>query len=431
MFARRVLVIATAVVVALVAVGLAAFLATRPRSEDDKPAMVSSPELVARGGYLVRAGSCRACHTLPDGTPFAGGRGIPTPFGTIYTTNLTPDPDTGLGAWSADDFWRALHEGVSRDGSLLYPAFPYPNYTRVRREDSDAIFAWLRTLPAVRSPAKPPEMRFPYDKRALLAGWRALYFRAATYQDDKKQSAQWNRGAYLVQGLGHCSACHAARNMWGAVTADPQTAGGLIPILNWYAPSLTSSRETGLGDWEIGDVVDLLKTGVSKRGAVFGPMAEVARESLQHLTPEDITAMAVYLKSQAEEEGADDASAYSVSRERRTQLMAAGERIYRDRCADCHKADGRGVERAYPPLVDNEAILMRNPVNAIRMTLNGGFPPSTQGNPRPYGMPPYAHLLNDDEVAAVVTYIRGAWGNHAEAVSPLEVAGVRGVPLVD
>jgi mono/diheme cytochrome c family protein len=380
------------------------------------------------GEYLVRAGNCYSCHTLPDGTPYAGGRAIPTPFGTLYSSNITPDPETGIGQWTADDFWRALHEGISKDGSFLYPAFPYTSYTRVTRADADAMFAHLRTLPAARQPNKPPEMRFPYDKRSLLAGWRALYFRAGVYQDDPKQTPEWNRGAYLVQGLGHCSACHGARNAWGAVKDDTEVEGGLIPMLNWYAPSLTSSRETGLGDWEVAHVVDLLRTGVSLRGAVFGPMAEVVRDSLQYLTEADVKAMTVYLKSQREGEKADSQDSY-VPQDRRAALMKDGERIYKERCSDCHQDNGQGVPRVYPPLANNEAILMRNPVNAIRITLNGGFPPSTQGNPRPYGMPPFAHVLNDDQVAAVVTFIRGAWGNHSAPVSPVEVAGARGVPL--
>ena len=402
-----------------------------PAAEDAAATTTKSSGPVARGEYLVRAGGCYACHTTSSGAPYAGGRAIPTPFGTIYSTNLTPEPDTGLGRWSADDFWRALHEGIGRDGALLYPAFPYPNYTRVHRADADAMFAYLRTLTPVRAAARAPEMRFPYDQRPLLAGWRALYFDAGEHQDDPKQTAQWNRGAYLVQGLGHCTACHAARNTWGAVTTE-HAAGGLIPVLNWYAPSLTSNRETGLGAWEIADVVDLLTTGISRRGAVFGPMAEVVRDSLQHLDAADVAAMAVYLKSQAAEEDRGEGARYPVSSDRGKQLSAFGGRVYRDHhCVDCHKADGRGMAGAYPPLAGNEAILMRNPVNAIRMTLNGGFPPSTRGNPRPYGMPPFSHVLRDEEVAAVVTYIRGAWGNHADAVSPLEVAGVRGVPLTD
>lgn len=410
-----------------IAVAVIAYLVVGRPGEVTAP-MGTDPGAVARGQYLVRAGNCFSCHTAPGGRDYAGGRPVPTPFGTLYSSNITPDAETGLGQWTAEDFRRALHEGVSRDGSFLYPAFPYTNYTKVTRADADAMFAYMRTLPAVAQRNRPPEMRFPYDKRGLLAGWRALYFRPGVYVDDPKQTPEWNRGAYLVQGLGHCSACHAARNAWGAVTDEP-VSGGLIPMLNWYAPSLTSSRETGLGDWDVAHVVDLLKTGVSHRGAVFGPMSEVVRDSLQHLTEADITAMVVYLKSQREEEKPDPGADNYVTRDRRIALMKDGERIYKDRCAGCHQDNGQGVPRVYPPLVNNEAILMRNPVNAIRITLNGGFPPSTAGNPRPYGMPPFAHVLDDLQVAAVVTFIRGAWGNHSAPVSTMEVASARGVPL--
>jgi mono/diheme cytochrome c family protein len=392
------------------------------------PAPELDSAVLAKGQYLVRAGNCLSCHTAPDGKPYAGGRAIPTPFGTIYSSNITPDPETGIGKWSPGDFWRAIHEGISRDGSFLYPAFPFTNYTKVRREDSDAMFAYLRTLEPAAHAVKPPEMRFPYGERALLAGWRALYFEEGTYADDPKQTPQWNRGAYLVQGLGHCSACHSARNAWGAVNGD-RVEGGVIPVLDWYAPSLTSSRETGLGDWDVQHVVELLKTGISPRGAVFGPMSEVVRDSLQHLTPDDLTAMVVYLKSQREEGPRGDSPGVQITKRRGEELMAQGERVYQERCVDCHGANGLGVTRVYPPLANNEAILMRNPLNAIRVTLNGGFPPSTQGNLRPYGMPPFAHVLSDLEVAAVVTYIRGAWGNHSPPVSPVEVARARGVPL--
>ncbi len=382
-----------------------------------------------RGKYLVLAGNCVSCHTVPGGTPFAGGRAIPTPFGTLYSSNISPDPETGLGKWSAEDFWRALHEGKSRDGSLLYPAFPYTNYTKVTREDSDAMYAYLRSIPPVVQATRPNEMRFPYDKRSLLAGWRALYFKEGIHQDDPKQSAQWNRGAYLVEGLGHCNACHASRNAWGAVKGDEPAAGGLIPMLNWYAPSLASGRETSVGAGEVAEIAGLLRTGVSARHAVFGPMSEVVRDSLQHLTEEDATAMAVYLKSQRADDPKEEESRLSFTPEEKEALDRQGARLYADHCETCHQPTGQGVPRVYPPFVGNQAILMRNPVNAIRITLNGGFPPSTAGNPRPYGMPPFAHRLSDAEVAAVVTYIRGAWGNAASPVSSVEVAGARGVPL--
>jgi mono/diheme cytochrome c family protein len=393
------------------------------------PVNPAGAQLLERGQYLVRAGNCLSCHTVPDGKPFSGGRAIPTPFGTLYSSNITPDAQTGLGQWSAEDFWRALHEGKARDGSLLYPAFPYSNYTKVRREDSDAMYAYLRSIPAVAQAPRAHEMRFPYDNRKLLTAWRALYFKEGVYVDDPKQTAQWNRGAYLVEGLGHCSACHATRNAWGAVKDDPHVGGGLIPMLNWYAPSLASSKETGIAAWPIEELVALLKTGVSHRGAVFGPMSEVVRDSLQHLSTGDLTAMAVYLRSQRTEEAPEDESGMRITEEQKVAMEKQGAHLYKEHCAGCHQTDGQGVPRVYPPFAGNQALLMRNPVNAIRITLNGGFPPSTAGNPRPYGMPPFAHVLSDAEVAAVVTYIRSAWGNRSAPVSPVEVAGARGVPL--
>jgi mono/diheme cytochrome c family protein len=402
----------------LLALGLALALAVQfgsPPEEVSPPAAAGSAS-VERGRYLVRAANCFSCHTAPDGAPYAGGRPIETPFGTLYSSNITPDPETGIGRWSADDLWRALHEGKSRDGTLLYPAFPYAYYTRLRRADADAMFAYLRTVPAVRHASAPHRMRFPYDKRPLLAGWRALHFEQASFKEDPGRSEQWNRGAYLVEVLGHCGACHAER-------------GGPMPMQSWYAPSLASERDSGLGAWPVEEIVELLKTGVAPRGAVFGLMAEVVRDSLQHLTGEDLTAMAVYLKSRRE---ADDSSAPGgalVSSGQRAELTKQGAVVYREHCAGCHRKNGEGVPRIYPPLAGNSAILMRNPVNAIRITLNGGFPPSTAGNPRPYGMPPFAHQLSDRQVAAVVTYIRGAWGNGAAPVSPGEVASGRGVPL--
>jgi mono/diheme cytochrome c family protein len=289
------------------------------------------------------------------------------------------------------------------------------------------MFAYLRSLPPVSRQNRPHEMRFPYDQRPLLAGWRALYFKEGTFKPDPAQGPEWNRGAYLVEGLGHCNACHSARSALGGLKHD-DVGGGLIPILNWYAPSLTSNKETGLGDWDVKEVVQLLKTGVSPRGAVFGPMAEVVRNSLQHLTEADLAAMTLDLKSQRTADRDVD-SGVRVTPQQQAQMLARGARIYKDRCAECHQARGEGVPGIYPPLAGNQAILMRNPVNAIRMVLNGGFAPSTQGNPRPYGMPPFAYALSDDDVAAVVTYIRGAWGNQAGPVASVEVASGRGVPL--
>lgn len=384
---------------------------------------------VTHGEYLARAGDCMACHTVRGGSPYAGGLPLPTPFGTLYVPNITPDSDTGIGTWTADDFWRALHEGRSKDGSLLYPAFPYTNYTKVTRADADDLFAYLQTVPAVKNVRRPHALKFPYDQRKLLLGWRALYFRQGEFEADATQTEEWNRGAYLVSGLGHCDACHSTRNALGAIPKEGQTEGGLIPMQNWYAPSLTSNRETGLGDWEVGDVVELLKTGVCERGAVFGPMATVVQDSLQHLTEADIKAMVIYLKSQAQDDAAPELTQTRVSARQIEDLMRKGAKVYEKQCTDCHQRNGQGIPRIYPPLVNNEAILMPYPINAIRIVVNGGFPPSTQGNPRPYGMPPFSQDLNDEEIAAVVTYIRQSWGNHAPAVSPVEVTNARGIPV--
>ena len=381
------------------------------------------------GEYLARAGDCIACHTARGGEPFAGGFEMPTPFGTLYTPNITPDPETGIGKWTADDFYRAMHDGKSKDGSLLYPAFPYPSYTKVTRADADAIFGYIQTIAPVKKKNKPHALTFPYNQRNLLIGWRALYFQPGEYKPDPAQSAEWNRGAYLVLGLGHCDACHTSRNMLGATVKDKELSGGLIPLQDWYAPSLTSNREAGLGQWEIEEVVALLRTGISKRGVVFGPMAQVVHDSLQYITEADTQAMAVYLKSLATTDAPSDPGQIRTTESQGRASYDSGAKLYDRHCKSCHGANGLGVPPMYPPLANNQAITMAFSVNPIRMVLFRGFPPSTRGNPRPFGMPPFAYTLSDQEVADVVTYMRQSWGNRASAVSPADVAKYRTVPV--
>jgi mono/diheme cytochrome c family protein len=409
--------------------GIAACSKQEPSASPPPAKADARPEQVIRGQYLTAVGDCYACHTVRGSPAYAGGLEMATPFGTLYTPNITPSKAHGIGNWSADDFWRALHEGKSKDGAYLYPAFPYTNYTKVRREDSDAIYAYLMSTPPVEQKSRPHAMRFPYNQRELLAGWRALYFTPGEYQDDPAKSKEWNRGAYLVEGLGHCNACHATRNMLGAIAKDDDYSGGLIPLQNWYAPSLSSSRETGLGDWEMRDIVDLLRTGVSARGAVFGPMAAVVQYSLQEMTMVDLQAMAVYLKAQHEKTASEPLLAgHKPSAAETGTMLAAGAKVYKDHCEACHRADGQGVPRIYPPLANNQSITMRNAINPVRIVLNGGFPPSTEGNPRPYGMPPFYQELSDAQVAAVVTYVRQSWGNSAPPTNAVEVQKSRGVP---
>jgi mono/diheme cytochrome c family protein len=385
-------------------------------------------DVVKRGEYLARAGDCIACHTAPEGRTFAGGRAMPTPFGTLYASNITPDRETGIGRWTAEDFYVAMHRGRFPDGGLIYPAMPFASYTKVTRADSDAILAYLKSIPPVNQKNREHDLRFPYNNRQLILGWRTLYFTEGEYKPDPSKSAEWNRGAYLVEGLGHCGMCHSPINALGGTSQADAFKGGLIPMQNWYAPSLTSNREGGLGDWSLKDITDLLKTGVSARGTVYGPMAEVVHNSLQYLTEEDTMAMAVYLKSIAEPMPRPPAGS-AIPTTESSLLVSLGKTVYDARCANCHGVQGEGKPPHWPPLANNQSIEMESAVNPIRMVLNGGYPPSTDGNPRPYGMPPFAGLLSDNEVAAVVSYIRTAWGNRGAAVSAREANELRSAPL--
>ena len=342
-----------AIIVATIVLGAGSVLLLQlvhdPGSDTPGVAVADSARQIEQGRYLARAANCIGCHTQRGGAPYAGGRTIATPFGNLYAPNITSDPVTGIGAWSADDFWRALHNGKSRDGRFLYPAFPYTDYTKISRADADALYAFFKTVAPVAQTNRAPALSFPYNQRLLLAGWRALYFRPGVFVPDAGQNLQWNRGAYLVQGAGHCNACHANRNVFGATGSGPDLAGGLIPVLDWYAPSLTANQESGLGSWTTRDVVDLLRTGVSRRSAVFGPMAEVVQSSLQHLSPEDLTAMAIYLQSLPPTTSGDGVNQAARADPASAQLRR-GAALYRDQCAQCHRDDGRGLPPAYPPL---------------------------------------------------------------------------------
>lgn len=343
-------------------------------------AAAPSDSLIARGAYLARAGNCQTCHTAQGGQPYAGGLGIATPFGTVFTSNLTPDNKTGIGMWSSSHFWRAMHNGRSKDGRLLYPAFPYTSYTQVTRDDSDALFAYLGSLPAVVQPNQPHAVRFPYQSQAALAVWRALYFSPGVYEPDTARTAEWNRGAYLVKGLGHCAACHTARNALGASDEGLDLAGGLIPMQNWYAPSLTSPYEAGVSDWDKQHIVALLKKGVSPRASVTGPMAEVVQRSTQYLSDADLGAMAQFLK---ELPASHTAPPEPASIKTQGESVERAAKLYEQHCAQCHGAKGEGIANAYPALAGNRAVTMGQASNLVQIVLNGGYAPATQGNPAP------------------------------------------------
>ncbi|MFZ6870713.1 c-type cytochrome [Undibacterium sp. Di27W] len=397
---------------------------------DDKSATgisdkLSASDQISKGAYLVKAGNCMGCHTVKGEAAFAGGRLLQTEFGHFKTPNITPDVKTGIGSWTAEDFWQALHNGKSRGGRMLYPSFPYTNYTQVSRNDADAMYAYLMSLPKVEKANQPHELRFPYDQRALLAFWRAAYFRPTSYQEDKSKSVEWNRGAYLVNGLGHCSACHSSRNGLGANAGVSDLSGG--ELTGWYAPALTNSKEVSLAKWPAQELVALLKSGVNQHTAVSGPMAEVVAGSTQHLSDADINSMVAYLQAiptvqAAEKDMFDQAMAGpELSAENMGSVMKQGAALYKTHCMDCHGAQGEGVANVYPALRSTPALLGQVVSNPVRMVLSGGFPPVTSANPRPYGMPPFAHTLNDSEVALVLSYTRNAWGNKAAVLTSAEV----------
>ena len=398
----------------------------------DAAAPSPTPELIARGRGLALAGNCAACHTARGGEPYAGGRAIATPFGTVYAGNLTPDADTGLGRWTAAHFWRALHHGQGFDGRRLVPAFPYTEFTRITRADSDALFAWLRTLPAVRQANRAHELRWPYSTPLALAGWRLAFFRAGEFQPDPAQTPEWNRGAYLVGGPGHCVACHGGRNALGA-TADAGFGGGLMPTRDGYAPAFTRAGEASVAAWTEADIVALLKTGASPRGRAdfrtTGPMAEVVMRSTQHWPESDLRAVAVFLKSLPQQP--DPVPEPLREPALVAQRVQQGGGLYADHCAACHGEAGEGGQLpdgtwAAPPLAGNRLVTQEPAANLVRSIALGGFGAATEARPRPFGMPPFAHVLSEEQMAAVATYLRRSWGAQASPVQPLDVARWRG-----
>ncbi len=381
---------------------------------------------IERGQYLARAGNCVACHTARGGTPMAGGRRIDTPFGAVFSSNLTPDVSTGLGAWTTQDFWQALHHGRSKDGRLLTPAFPYNHTSVITRADSDDLLAWLQSLPPVHQAPPPHTLVWPVGTQAALAVWRSLFFRPSPFQPDPAQSAEWNRGAYLVQGLGHCAACHSPRNALGASGAVDDLSGGLMPVVNWYAPDLSRDSETGLASTPLAEIVQLLRTGRNRQAQTSGPMAEVVQHGTQHMTEADLHAMAVYLQSRAQ----PTPSSVPVRAQVSLTVAVKGQQVYERHCLQCHGEQGRGTttaagDMAYPALAGNRAVLLQDPTNLVQTVLYGGYGPATALHPRPFGMPPAVLELDDRDIAAVLTHLRTQWGNQASEVTPLQVNRIR------
>lgn len=380
----------------------------------------------AEGAYLARIGNCLTCHTVRGGTAFAGGRPFRTDYGTLYSTNLTPDPKTGLGDWSAEAFRHAMRHGVSRHG-VLYPAFPYANFAHLTDADLDALFAYLRTLPPVEARPPPNDLQWPASWRGALVGWRMLHYRPAPLPPAPADAPPgWLRGRYLVDGLGHCAMCHGTRGAQGSLPAEGYLAGGRIPGQGWYAPPLDARQ---LARYDVDQLAEYLVTGNGEHGAAYGSMAEVVYTSLRHLRADDARAMAAYLKS-VPAHGGDarpDTGRFLYAAAQPAANPHNGGRLYQDHCASCHGDSGEGRGRDYPPLRGAVSVTAPDPVNAVRLVLYGGVAPTTAGNPRPHSMPPFAGRLSNAEIAAIVTHIRRNWGEQDRPVSAADVAAYYGI----
>jgi mono/diheme cytochrome c family protein len=372
---------------------------------------------MSRGEYLVALGDCVACHTEPGGERFAGGLPVATPFGTILSANITPDKDTGIGGWTADQFYRAMHEGVDDEGKHLYPAFPYNYYTKVTREDSDAMFAYLRTLKPVKHDFERNKLKFPFNIRSLMAVWNWMYLDKGPYQPDSSKSAAWNRGAYLVEGLGHCQACHTPKTMMGGPKKGKAFQGGVFG--DWFAPDITENQRVGIGGWKDDALHEFLRHGNNVHSAATSEMGDVVAFSTSLASDDDLKAIMTYLRSVG---ASPDASVSAPD----GAVMKQGQAIWQDSCSACHRMDGQGVPRFFPPLQHDANAQQTDPTTVLHYILAGSRKVPTGGAPTPLSMPAYSWKLDDAQVAAVATYVRNSWGNSASAVTADEVKKLRG-----
>jgi mono/diheme cytochrome c family protein len=376
-----------------------------------------SAEDVAYGRMLVEIGGCAGCHTADPAKPFAGGKRIETPFGAVYAPNLTPDRDTGIGGWSNEDFRRALREGVAPDGSRYYPAFPYPYFTKLTRDDILAIRAYLATLSPVANKAPPPDLRFPFNLRVAMRIWNSLFFKPGIFEPDQNKSQAWNRGGYLVTGLAHCGACHTPKNMFGADRHGRSLSGGRVA--GWFAPRLDGAARSGLKSWSVDDIGEYLQSGRNARSHAGGLMADVVLGSTSKMSDSDVHAIATYLKELPA--GQPEAEVIAPTETE----MSAGRAVYDHVCISCHEADGSGAPRIYPPLPGNALLQSADPSSTLRVILDGAQSITTPRAPNAGSMPGYAKQFSDQEIAEVTNYIRNAWGNSASLVTAEQVAKAR------
>ena len=386
---------------------------------------------IKQGEYLSRAGDCVACHTAPGGKSFAGGLKMSTPVGAIYSSNITPDKNTGIGDYSEEDFSKALRQGIAKDGHHLYPAMPYPSFSKMTDNDVHNLYLYFtHQVEAVDQKNRESDIPFPLNMRWPLAVWNSVFLEKKPYYSDPQQTADWNRGAYLVQGLGHCGSCHTPRGIGYQEKAldqndDDYLSGGTLE--GWHAPNLRGDATTGLGQWNEAEISQFLERGHTERSAAFGSMVDVIQDSTQYLSDEDRQAIAVYLKSLP----ADGKLRVQVNNDNTTQALEkgdvskAGAQVYLDNCSGCHLSSGQGEKNAFPQLAQNPAVVSEDASSVINIVLNGSHAPRTQIAPTGLTMPGFAWRLDDQEVADVVNFIRNGWGNQAPDISASQVKEIR------
>jgi alcohol dehydrogenase (quinone), cytochrome c subunit len=396
--------------------------------------------LIKRGEYLARVGDCAACHTAKDGKPFAGGLPLQTPIGTVYSTNITPDAQTGIGNYTYADFDNALRHGTSKAGYTLYPAMPYPSYARIQPNDVKALYAYfMHRVPAVHQPRTPNGIRWPLSMRWPLALWRIAFAPEVAHEVAAGADAQatdgaamsLERGRYLVEGLGHCGACHTSR---GTLLQEKALTDGGGPaflqggvVEQWFANNLRDDRADGLGEWSRDDIVAFLKAGRNAHSAAFGGMRDVVLDSTQYMSDVDLNSVAAYLQSlaPARQQAALVYSDQAALALHAGQTTAPGARTFLDNCAACHRSDGKGYEGVFPRLALSSTVNAQDPTSLVSLVLHGASMPGTASAPTVFTMPAFGQRLNDQQVADVVTFIRGAWGNQAPSVDADTVRRIR------
>ncbi|BFG80851.1 cytochrome c [Paraburkholderia terrae] len=420
----------------LVAGGITWFVTRTPRSPFDGTALTGTPsaDLIQRGEYAARVGDCVACHSTPNSAPFAGGLEMATPMGSIFATNITPDKETGIGRYSLADFDRALRHGVARDGHRLYPAMPYPSYAKLGNDDVRALYAYFMfAVQPVHQESRLGDIPWPLNMRWPLALWNAAFAKSGAYQQKGSMDPLWSRGAYIVQGLGHCGSCHTPRAVSMNEKALDESSSLYLSgavLDGWYAPSLRGDPNTGLGRWSEEDVFRFLRTGRSQHGVVFGSMAEVFNNSTQYMTDEDLRAVARYVKSLPGDPTRDGqpwrydaASNGALALDQR--LKGPGAQTYMAKCSSCHGQDGRGQGQWIPTLAGSASSMIKEGASSINVTLNGSGRIVANGVPDAYRMPPFRKQLSDQEIADVLTFVRTSWGNRGGAVNRDDVKRLR------